>query len=54
MAAKIVKKSDGKIVVEVEIDLTAKTMLDKEMAIRVAINEAGVLGTAEALKFEEV
>lgn len=54
MAAKIVKKSDGKIVVEVEIDLTAETMLDKEIAIRNAINEAGALGTSEALKSFDV
>jgi hypothetical protein len=54
MAAKIVKKSDGRIVVEVEIDLSAATMLDKEMAIRAAINEAGALGTVEALKSFDV
>ncbi len=54
MAAKIIKKSNGKIIVEVEIDLTAATMLDKEMAIRAAVNEAGVLGTAEALKSFDV
>jgi hypothetical protein len=51
MAARLIRKSDGKIVVEVEIDLGASaTMLDKEMAIRAAINEAGAIGTAEALK----
>lgn len=50
MAAKIISKSGSKIVVEVEIDLGSEGMLDKEMAIRTAVNQAGALATEEALK----
>lgn len=50
MAAQIIRKGNGKVVVEVEIDLSDESMLDKEMAIRAAVNEAGSLVTAEALK----
>ena len=49
MAAKIVKRSEGKLLVEVEIDLSGKSMLDKEMAVRDAVNEVGALATADAL-----
>jgi len=51
MAARIIRKQGSKLVIEVEMDLnTADAMLDKEAIIRAAVNEAGVLATAEALK----
>ena len=50
MAAKIVEKKGSKLIVEVEMNLSGKSMLDMEVAIRNAVNEAGALGTAEALK----
>ena len=49
MAAKIVRRTGDKLVVEVEIDLSAKSMLSKEMAIREAVNEAGGLASSDAL-----
>eukprot|EP00831_Metopus_contortus_P002498 TRINITY_DN10912_c0_g1_i1.p1 TRINITY_DN10912_c0_g1~~TRINITY_DN10912_c0_g1_i1.p1 ORF type:complete len:471 (-),score=58.49 TRINITY_DN10912_c0_g1_i1:591-2003(-) len=51
MTAKIISKQGGKLVIEVEMDLDAEdAMLDKEALIRAAVNEAGALTTAEALK----
>lgn len=51
MAAKIIRKQDGKLVIEVGMDLDGQdAMLDKEALIRAAVNEAGALATAEALK----
>lgn len=50
MAAKILEKKGSKLIVEVEMNLSGKSMLDMEMAIRDAVNEAGALGTVEALK----
>jgi len=49
MAAKVVRRSGDKLVVEVEIDLSGRSMLDKEMAVREAVNEAGALATSDAL-----
>ncbi|MFA6476817.1 MAG: ISKra4 family transposase, partial [Victivallaceae bacterium] len=51
MSAKIIRKQGSKLVIEVEMDLdAADAMLDKEGIIRAAVNEAGTLATAEALK----
>lgn len=50
MAAQVVKRIGNKLVIEVELDLSAESMLDKEEAIREAVNLAGSLGTVEALK----
>jgi len=47
---KIVRRTGGKLVVELEIDITGKTMLEKEEAIREAVNAVGRLGTKVALK----
>lgn len=49
MAVLIKARSGEKLTVEVEFDLSG-SMLDSEVAIRAALNEAGTLATGEALK----
>ena len=49
MATRIVSRSGNKIVMEVEIDIEGKSMLDNEMAIREAVSAAGAIATADAL-----
>lgn len=50
MAAKIIRKTQDKVIVEIEVDLSNNTLLDIESVIRDDVNEAGKLATIEALK----
>jgi len=49
MSAKIISEKDGKLTLQVEIDLDAKSMLNSEEQIQSALNELGLLATAKAL-----
>lgn len=49
MAAKLIKKRDGRVVIEVDISLS-KSMLDCESSIQDSLNEAGLIATREALQ----
>ena len=49
MNAKIKKRSESKLTMEIEIDLEG-SMLNMEENIEQALNSAGIVATAEALK----
>lgn len=49
MAAKIIHQTSNKIIIQVEIELNAKSMLASENQIQNALNEAGCLATEQAL-----
>jgi hypothetical protein len=49
MPATIIERQENRVTIQVTIELT-RSMLDTEEAIQQALNQAGVLATAEALK----
>src|SRR6476659_6562373 len=49
MSATIIERQENSVTIQVTIPLT-RSMLDTEEAIQQALNQAGVLATAEALK----
>src|SRR3954453_20425603 len=49
MSASIIERQENSVTVQVTIPLS-RSMLDTEQAIQQALNQAGVLATAEALK----
>src|SRR3954452_9342477 len=49
MSATIITRQENSVTIQVEVPLS-RSMLDTEEAIQQALNEAGALATAEALK----
>lgn len=49
MSAKIISEKEGKLTLQVAIDLDATSMLNSEERIQSALNELGLLATAKAL-----
>ena len=49
MSAKIISQKEGKLTLQVEIDLDATSMLNSEERIQTALNELGSLATVKAL-----
>jgi hypothetical protein len=49
MPATMVERTETKVTIQIEVTLS-RSMLDSEEAIQLALNEAGVLATGEALK----
>ncbi len=50
MQAKIIKRNGNKITVQVEVDISGDSMLEKEEIIQKAVNDVGCLYSSEALK----
>jgi len=49
MQSKIIKRTDNKLTLEVEIMLDPNSMLNSEEQIQLALNDAGLLATDTAL-----
>ncbi len=49
MPAKIISQKEGKLTLQIEIDLDAKSMLSSENLIQSGLNELGCLVTEQAL-----
>ncbi len=49
MKSKIISQEKGKLIMQVEIDLDAKSMLKSEEQIQSALNDLGCLATSQAL-----
>jgi len=50
MSSKIVKKTEGELIIELSIKLDSNSMLKSEEKIQKALNEAGVLASGIALE----
>ena len=49
MSTKIISEKEGKLTLQIEIDLDATSMLNSEERIQSALNELGKVATAKAL-----